>query len=529
MFIRSLVLIILIGLLSACSAFTQAEQLDPPPTPTTVRVIQTTPVPTVDRNMQTVATAPPDSSASPTPHTTCESTAGSPVTAHTVSADLDYRQQTVAVRQRIQYINDATDSLPQIVLDVEPNLLPGVFTIDTVTLADDVQVAAYELTGRRMTVDLPEPLAPGCTLELDLSFRLNLPHIGVGENGALGYLGYSARQINLGHWLPAVAVRQNGNWLLHDSPGVGEQTVLDPADWDVTLVVTGASDRLQVAAPGEVTQPTAGTWQFVLSGAREFTLSMSESFRLKTAQSENGVTVELYTFDDATVPSASGAIDSASHALDVATRALGMYSDLFGDYPHPRYLVVEGDFPDGMEFSDIVFVSGDWFRTYAGAPTSYLTIITVHETSHQWWYSRVSSDQAETPWLDEALATYSEYIFYEEYYPDLKDWWWRFRVDTFLPAGYDDHPVDSGVYEFTVNRDYINAVYLHGARMLHDLRRDVGTEAFFDWLRRYAEAGTGRIATADLFWSPLTPEQMEATRATRNHYLTSAPEETAEP
>src|SRR5690606_13239018 len=147
---------------------------------------------------------------------------------------------------------------------------------------------------------------------------------------------------------------------------------------------------------------------------------------------------------------------------DVASKSMAKFADLFGPYPHSRIAVVEGDFPDGMEFSGMVFVSRDWFTRWPGTGASYLTIITVHEIAHQWWYAGVGSDQALAPWLDESLATYSEYIFYEEYYPDLKDWWWSFRVDAYSPQGF----VDSTVYEFSSIREYINAVYLRGAHML---------------------------------------------------------------
>ena len=55
-------------------------------------------------------------------------------------------------------------------------------------------------------------------------------------------------------------------------------------------------------------------------------------------------------------------------------KRLALYSDLFGTYPYDRFIVVQGDFPDGMEFSGFVFVSDNWFRTNTGTPQSYLTI-----------------------------------------------------------------------------------------------------------------------------------------------------------
>ena len=302
---------------------------------------------------------------------------------------------------------------------------------------------------------------------------------------------------------------------------IGEQIVSEIADWEISLNVANAPENLTIAAPGEVTEVDDHQWSIIHHNSREFSLSMSHQFNV-AQQEVNGVNVELYSFDDALVQTENGTVDGAAHALDIATESLAMFSDLFGDYPHKRFVVVQGDFPDGMELSGLVFVSGDWFRSYTGSPAGYLTIITVHEVAHQWWYARVGSDQANTPWLDEALATYSEYIYYEEHYPALRDWWWQFRVGTFVPPDYAGATVDSSVYQFSTIREYINAVYLRGARMLDALRRDLGTDAFFEWLRRYAEAGADRIVTPELFWSLLSPSELLRTQQTRETYLSAA-------
>jgi hypothetical protein len=96
----------------------------------------------------------------------------------------------------------------------------------------------------------------------------------------------------------------------------------------------------------------------------------------------------------------------------------------------------------------------------------------VHVKAHQWWQGLVGNDQAWEPWLDEALSTYSELFFYECHYPALVDWWWHFRVNRFEPTG----AVDSTIYDFDHFRPYINTVYLRGALMLHDMRRQAGDE-----------------------------------------------------
>ena len=157
---------------------------------------------------------------------------------------------------------------------------------------------------------------------------------------------------------------------------------------------------------------------------------------------------------------------------------------------------VEGDFPDGMEFSGLVFVSETWFRTWGGTANDWLTLITAHEVAHQWWYATVGNDQSLSPYLDEALATYSELVFYEHYYPDLVDWWWAFRVNSYTPSGFVDMPVTA----FQQSRPYINAVYLQGARMLDEVRFALGDDAFFAWLQRYASLMHGAIAEPGDFW-----------------------------
>lgn len=512
-------------LLMGCT-FTRVESALPP-TSTTLRVIQSTPVPTFSRDLQEVASHIPEAT-SRAIEMDCQATAGQPTAQHTVTADVDYGARHVDVRQRVRYINRGNEGLAEIVFNVEPNRIAGAFTLESVEFMPDIPVPAYELTGRRLVVELNQPLTPGCALEIGIRFRLIVPPVGQGINGYPGYFGYTGRQFNLGHWLPTIAPRNGGAWITHEVVAIGEQIVSDIADWIVTLNVSNAPESVMVAAPGELGQVDDNTWRFTLNSAREFSLSMSDQFNL-AQRDANGVTVELYSFDDAMVQTENGMVDSAAQALDTAAQSLAMYTDLFGEYPHNRFVVVQGDFPDGMELSGLVFVSGDWFRSYTGSPAGYLTIITAHEVAHQWWYARVGSDQANAPWLDEALATYSEYIYFEEYYPELKDWWWQFRVDTFVPPDFTGATVDSSVYQFSSIREYINAVYLRGARMLDALRRDLGTDAFFDWIRRYAEAGAGRVVTPDLFWSLLSPSEVALTQNTREAYLSTASVETTVP
>jgi hypothetical protein len=507
-FRRSLYCILLI--LTACN-LSRAEATLQAPTATTLRLGSGSPVPTLDRDLHPVVSEQTEPPAVVSQN--CQLAESLPTTQHIIAAGVDYAQRTVVVQQTIHYINRTGDELSDVVLNIEPNRWLGAFHLNSLT--DDDRPASAELTGRRLTVTLPQPLKVGCTTNLKLSFRLDIPAVGHGLDAYHGYFGYSDRQLNLGHWLPSVATRRDHEWITQQEFFIGEQQVLDTADWDVTLTVINASDKLQIAAPGEVTQLKQNVWRYLYPNARDFAVSMSETFNKQTQQTPGGIRVEMYSFGDSQIKTDKGMVDAAAYALDMATKAIDTFSNLYGTYPYKRMVVVEGDFPDGMEFSSLVFVGGAWFRSYEGNPAAYLTIIPVHEVAHQWWYARVGNDQALHPWLDEALATYSEYVFIEQFYPELKDWWWNFRVNRLAPEGF----IDSSVYEFSSLRLYINAVYLRGVEMLRDLRADIGTEAFFDLLRRYAEVGKGHVVTPDVFWSLLTPEQLAKTTITRAKYF----------
>jgi len=426
---------------------------------------------------------------------------------------IDYKQKTVTVAQRITFSNQESTALPEIVLDVQANQWPQTFFLEGLQVAgQDIEPVTER---NRLSFALPQPLAPGCSVDIELAFQLQPPSIRDGIRSYRGFLGYSQRQLNLGHALPTVAARIGGNWRIHEPVGIGEQIVSDMAQWQVSLKVDNAADSLQLAAPGTVTALGQGSWTIKQAQARDFVLSLSEEFSLAEHVLPDGRVVAVYAFADAQIFDRGVRLDGMQHALQSTVAALEVFEELFGNYPYQRLVLVQGDFPDGMEFTGLVFVGSAWFYSFDGGMRNYLSIITVHEIAHQWWYARVGSDAALAPWLDEALATYSEFLFLEAAYAQDSDWWWSFRVAGFFPQGM----VDAAVYEFSTPRAYINAIYLRGAQMLHKLRQDIGDEAFFQLLRAYYADGDGSIVDPSRFWYQLSPAQYQASAPTRQEFL----------
>lgn len=507
------------SLLFGCN-LTVPQQASPPTTPVylpSIRLSQAevTIVPTVLREIPTT-TPRPATGIPPTatqPAYTCNLPDEQAMIQHNVSAELDFNSKQINVDQVIRYANQTGDALDALVLDVQPNIWQNAFQLDGLRW-QNIQLD-YTLSQNTLRINLPQTLKPGCEIVLQLAFQVRPPQVSAGSQAYRGFFGYSTRQLNLALWLPTVAPYANGDWWIHDPVLIGEQIVLEQANWNVTFNVINAQAPLILAAPGTVEALADNRWRIVKQDSRDLTLSLSADFIVNRRQTPSGVIVEAYTFPDAVGQIEGAAVNGAAHMLDAAYKSILAFEKVFGPYPYQRMLVVQGDFPDGMEFSGLVFVSTAWFYYFDGTPTNYLTIITAHEVAHQWWYARVGNDAAMAPWLDESLATYSEYIFYEEFYPELKDWWWGFRIATFNPQG----SVDGTVYEYSTARQYINATYLRGAQMLHNLREDMGTEAFFDLLYQYAQQGDGVIVTPEVFWSLLSEEQLIQTAETRRNFL----------
>ncbi|HLA45417.1 MAG TPA: hypothetical protein VJZ27_18350, partial [Aggregatilineales bacterium] len=88
-------------------------------------------------------------------------------------------------------------------------------------------------------------------MTLSLVYSLRIPPILDGYPGHWGYLGYSDHQINLGHWMPVLAMYRE-DWYAPRAHIVGEQTTTPTSDFDVTLEVIKAPPTIDVAGPGKM-------------------------------------------------------------------------------------------------------------------------------------------------------------------------------------------------------------------------------------------------------------------------------------
>lgn len=393
---------------------------------------------------------------------------------------LDHVEYVLQVSEHVHFVNETGEQLDSLPLVVEANRRAGVFHLIEVQEVGEARIVDITLEADRLNLSLTPPLAPEKGLDFFIAYTLDLP-------GAADPLGYSSRQVSFGDWYPFVPAQDaHGEWIMHRPAAVGEHLVYPRADYLVDIQIRDAPENLILAASGAA-DPVGDGFRCRLAAGRDFAWTVSAEYAvLRGTVGEVGVAI--YVFPEHQ--------ESGKAALEAVLGAMQVYGESFGPYRRPGFSVVESEFPDGMEYDGLVFVGGEYFRYYGGGPDSYLTAISVHETSHQWWHAAVANDPALEPWLDEALATYSEALYYEHEYPEWLDWWWNFRVQSFEPGGW----VDSSIYDHRTFRSYVDAVYLRGALFLRDLRREMGDPAFEIFLRDYLLEGEGRVVSgADFF------------------------------
>lgn len=432
-------------------------------------------------------------------------------TVYEVNATIDYYNRYLTVTSRSLYTNRTNIPITEMVFVVYPIIFRDAIYMQSVTLGDGTPVTDYYWDMFRMVIPLAGPLQPGQQIEFVHTFELYL--WARGDYG--GIFSANGQQMNLSYWFPMIPpFTETDGWIAHNvnlvnSTFVGEYLVFEPADFTVTISFTDRRENFQIAAPA-LPDEVNGVITYHQDLIRSFTLSISDIFTVSERE-VNGIKIQSFTFNEH-----SSVVDVVA---DLAVESVTLYSELFGDYNLEVLSIIEFNSDIGMEFDGLVFLSPYFYNLYPGNPQSNIHVYTAHEIAHQWFFAIVGNDQALEPWLDEALATYCEDLFYERYYPEYRDWHWDNYIAAHNPYGY----IDISIYEAGGLTDYRNVVYRNGAVFMKELRTTLGDEAFFSFLKDYVRQNRYEIATTEKFWEILrTHTDVDLTPLHNEYFSTPA-------
>jgi hypothetical protein len=343
---------------------------------------------------------------------------------------------------------------------------PGQISIDNVSYAGGS--IKYAENSTMLQVTLPEPVKPGESVDITISFTVRIPP----SEGRFGYGNYA---FNITNFYPILAVYDHEGWNLDSYYAIGDPFYSDTGLYEVTITVPKG---YTVAHTGDLIKKVdidSTTVYNIKTGlVRDFAWVASNRFREVTKR-VGRTTVKSYAIDRA----------DAKAALDVAAESIKIFNRLFGPYPYDNYCVVGTHFYiGGMEYPNLVLIGED---LYSGDALEY---VVAHETAHQWWYGVVGSNQVDDAWIDEGLTEYSTVLYYEtkygkEAFDQIYNGNISARYELYRMEAGDHSQINRPVYRYKGWREYDALVYARSAMLFHSLREAMGDDKFFDFLKKY--------------------------------------------
>ncbi len=404
---------------------------------------------------------------------------------HTMDIVLNARDRRMHVSHHILLHNPSQAPWTEVVLSVTSAFKAGVFRLDEVevTQRGNRQRVTPVWERTMLHVPLPTPLASGDPAAIRMTYPLAIPPLAPSTGFPEGNLGAGDRIIQVGDWHPAlVPYRLNGGWQIWTYHPIGDPTVYPIADYDVRIFT---DPNWVVAAPG-AHSPQGTARRYRIERARSFAFLASPDYQRIEASIE-GISVSSYVLPEHA--------EAGRAAIAIVRRALRIYHRAYGPFPLETLVIAENAYHGSMEYSGLLSISHDAYARFQPGPQSLMVGLVTHELAHQWWYHAVGNHQVTEPWLDEAFATYSELLYYEDVAPDLIGWWWEGHVH----SANADGALDATLYDFEETPTYIRQIYNQGASFLDDLRWLMGDAAFFEFVRAYRGYGEGRLVTTEDF------------------------------
>jgi len=387
-----------------------------------------------------------------------------------IDARVDTEARTLTGSETIEYHNNSPSRLPLLLLNlnqnyhaegverVRPTMVTGGVDIERVVYngaelgpTSSQQQPGWIIQGTLMLIVLPEPVAPGATVELALDWSFPIP-----QSGASARMGYSGNELfYLAYWYPQMAVYDDvvgwhlepfrGNAEFYSDFGSYDVTIDAPADYLVmstgtlqnpdAVLAPDVIERMRRAAhsdtvvhvvthEGAANATAAGQngrlrWEFSADSVRDVAFGLMQHYAWDAARTPVGDRDGDGETDYARVDAfwrqyAANYVDAwryAQHSIDFLSRFTGL------SYPWPHMSVVEGGgiIGGGMEFPMMTLI-GDYNQRGADA----LYYVVAHELGHMWIPMTLSSNERRYAWLDEGTTTFNENNARAKFFPDAE-------------------------------------------------------------------------------------------------------------
>ncbi len=289
------------------------------------------------------------------------------------------------------------------------NQSPGAMEVQEITV--DGAPARFELMDEStmVRVDLPDR-SPGPT-ETYISIHYRLNDLGSRKAGFGGF-GRSGEVVALAYAYPVIPAQNP--WDL-GRPAVWGDITANPQAFYVVEV--SYPSTLVLAAPGtelhRARRANRTTTLIAHGPARDFAFALSADFQY-WERAYGGTRIRLFARNTND--------QTAESVLRDAGAAVEIFGRSFAPYPYDSLTFVASRLDAlGLEFPGFVILA-PWLTENSGSASRVARVKTLleatiaHETAHQWFYALVGNNQLQQPWIDEGLAQYATWMYYQERY-----------------------------------------------------------------------------------------------------------------
>lgn len=442
---------------------------------------------------------------------------GLPAWQQRVSYDIEARLDTVrhelTAVQRMRYWNNSPDTLGFIWFHLYPNAFRNEkthfareaegfhdyrFRLSRPEERGHMDVASVFIGGQpcplahgddptTAKIDLPGPLPPGDSLDIEMSFGVKMPKF-------ICRLGHKGVHYEVSQWYPKPAVYDEKGWHPLGYHYLGE-FYGEFGDFRVGLWLPG---NMVVGATGvevtdEADSSAAGDSMayhlFAAHNVHDFAWCSDPGYS-DTSEVHDGVLIRVLTMP--------GDTSRWRNVLGYARDALDRYGRWYGKYPYSTLTVCGGHLAagGGMEYPNLVIVSSGEDRYTRG-----LEMVVMHEVGHQWFYGLLASNEMDQPWMDEGFNSFSEERYFAEKYgpgpdylahprlrkmfPEFSDRYLGYMLYYLYSASRMEQPIATKAHRVREPGLYAVTAYKKPAMLLWWLRGHLGEDGFDRLMREY--------------------------------------------
>ena len=427
--------------------------------------------------------------------------------------------------------------------------------------AADAKPLTYSIydQGTTLRVNLREQVLPGDSTEVVIGFKGIVPEVDADETGLTAHvvkqvsaalrgdretrrprdLNFRCRGVMLlGTSYPVLAVQHGDEWLRRIEPSVGDIVFNEAADYEVKIDVT----------PGVVVFTSAGDAResktgealvYAGSALRDFAIMAGRNLRSEQAQIGDVSLRSIFVPEHERI---------GKHVLARATEAVRIFISKFGPLPFKNINIAEAPLVAGIgsdQFSGMQIIASAYYvdfdapamrnlpeiiREQRSSVEESLEWSVAHLVAHEWWGGGVGNDPAREPVLDEAMASWSALLYFQEVYGKQKaaavmEDQLRGVYRLYRTFGGDDMDANRPARDYRNTFQYAAIVTTKGALMFVELQRWLGEEKMLSAFQKYYQAKLFQVAELDDLRDALVaaaaPEQKRGVARTFSRWLAS--------